>query len=64
MVIEFLAEWAIYQPGQVALFDGGAADVLIRRGIARPRPVATPAADTAATTPTTPKQPKTRRGGR
>lgn len=40
MLVEFLKEWQVYRPGQVATLAGGVADALIRRGIARPAPEA------------------------
>lgn len=52
MLIEFLTEWAVYKTGQVVAWDGaGSADVLIRRGIARPAVVAAPPAEVTSVPP-------------
>lgn len=61
MRLEFLRDWPPYRPGQVADYPhDGAADVLIRRGLARPAPVAEAAAETPPEAPAPP--PKSKKG--
>lgn len=40
MLVEFVKPYGVFLPGRVADLTGGVADVLLRRGIARPAPVA------------------------
>jgi hypothetical protein len=65
VLIEFLRPHGVYRPGQTTdQIEGGVADVLFRRGIARPAgqpaPAPPPAAPAANGAPPKPKPPKPR----